>query len=62
LYKNGVCQYDSNMNVTNTFICKYDCIRSLKISDKTLAKALEKNVMYNNSYYKLVGSKEKCFN
>jgi phage anti-repressor protein len=30
------------------FICKYDCIKKLHISDKTLTKALTRNVAYNN--------------
>jgi hypothetical protein len=57
LYKNGVGQFDSNNNLTKEFICKYDCIKKLKLSDKTLAKALDKNIMYNNYYYKTIGSK-----
>jgi hypothetical protein len=61
LYKNGVGQYDINNNLIREFICKYDCIRSLSISDKTLTKALEKNIMYNGYYYKMIGSKLSCF-
>jgi phage anti-repressor protein len=61
LYKNGVGQYDSIGNLLKEFGCKYDCIRILKMSDKTLAKALDKDIMYNNYYYKTIGSKLKCF-
>ena len=61
LYKNGIGQYDSYDNLIKEFICKYDCIRSLRISDKTLAKALDKNKMYNNCYFKYIGSKIKAF-
>ena len=61
LYKNGVGQYNSENKLIREFICKYDCIKQLKISDKTLAKALDKNIMYNNNYYKLIGEKLKCF-
>ena len=57
LYKNGVGQYDLNNNLIKEFSCKYDCIRILKISDKTLAKALINNIPYNNFYYKELGSK-----
>lgn len=57
LYKNGVGQYDLNNNLVNEFTCKYDCIRELKMSDKTLAKALDKNVQYNGFYYKSIGNK-----
>jgi hypothetical protein len=57
LYKNGVGQYDLNNNLIKEFSCKYDCIRDLKMSDKTLAKALSNNVPYNNYYYKELGAK-----
>jgi len=59
LYKNGIGQYDMNHNLIREFSCKYDCIRVLKMSDKTLAKALQNNVPYNNHYYKELGSKLK---
>jgi len=59
LYKNGVGQYDLDNNLINEFACKYDCIRELKMSDKTLAKALDKNVQYNGFYYKSIGNKLK---
>ena len=60
LYKNGIGQYDINNNLVREFSCKYDCIRELKMSDKTLAKALTNNIPYNNYYYKELGSKVKC--
>jgi len=60
LYKNGVGQYDSNNNLIREFACKYDCIRSQSISDKTLAKTLEKNIMYNGYYYRMIGEKLSC--
>ena len=50
---------DIDYNLTSTFICKYDCIKSLKISDKTLAKALENKSMYNNFYYRCLESRLK---
>ena len=52
LYKNGAGQYDLNNNLIQAFSCKYDAIRTLKISDKTLAKCLDKDIAYNNFYYK----------
>ena len=61
LYKNGIGQYDINNNLVKEFSCKYDVIRELKISDKTLAKALTNNVPYNNYYYKELGSKLNYF-
>ena len=57
LYKNGIGQYDLNNNLIKEFGCKYDCIRKLKMSDKTLAKALQNNIPYNNYYYKELGAK-----
>jgi hypothetical protein len=59
LYKNGVGQYDLDNNLINEFACKYDCTRELKMSDKTLAKALDKNIQYNGFYYKSIGNKLK---
>ena len=59
LYKNGVGQYDTNNNLIKEFECKYDCIKSLAISDKTLTKALTKNIPYNGYYYKELGEKLK---
>jgi len=61
LYKNGIGQCDSADNLIREFACKYDCINQLCISDKTLAKALDKNIMYKNCYYKSIDSKLKCF-
>ena len=59
LYKEGVGQYDSENNLIKEFVCKYDCIKQLKMSDKTLRKALDQKVMYNNCYFKYIGSKLK---
>lgn len=59
LYKEGVGQYDNQNNLIKEFICKYDCIKQLKMSDKTLRKALDEKVMYNNYYFKYIGSKLK---
>jgi len=60
LYKNGVGQYDLQNNLIREFACKYDCIKTLLMSDKTLSKALNKNVPYNGFYFKEIGSKLKC--
>jgi len=57
LYKDGVGQYNSENQLVNSFACKYDCIRILKISDKTLAKALDKGQLYEGHYYRQIGSK-----
>jgi len=60
LYKDGVGQYDSQQNLLKEFICKYDVIKTLSMSDKTLAKALDKDVAYNGFYYKSIGSKTQA--
>ena len=57
LYKNGIGQYNSEQELIQEFICKYDCIKKLHISDKTLTKALTRNIAYNNNYFKTLGSK-----
>ena len=60
LYKDGVGLYNNENQLQQEFSCKYEVIRQLKISDKTLAKALDKNILYNNQYFKRIGSKLKC--
>jgi prophage antirepressor-like protein len=57
LYKDGIGQFNLENQLIKEFVCKYDCIKQLKMSDKTLAKALDKNIAYNNFYYKTIGSK-----
>ena len=57
LYKDGIGQFSINNELIQKFICKYDCIQKLKISDKTLNKAIKNNLLYNNYYYKEIGSK-----
>ena len=57
LYKDGVGKYNNENQLEQEFTCKYDAIKKLKMSDKTLAKALDKDVLYNGSYFKSIGSK-----
>jgi prophage antirepressor-like protein len=57
LYKNGVGQFDLENNIVKEFICKYDCIKTLRISDKTLEKALSKQVPYNGHMFKYLDAK-----
>ena len=59
LYKNGIGQYNSENILLKEFICKYDCIKQLRMSDKSLTKALDKNILYNGNYFKTIGSKVK---
>ena len=57
LYKDGIGQYDSKNNLIREFTCKYDCMTQLKISQKSMAKVLDKDVMYDKCFYKSLGSK-----
>jgi hypothetical protein len=57
LYKNGIGQYDLQNHLIQEFICKYDCIKILSMSDKTLTKALNNKKPYNGFYFKEIGSK-----
>jgi phage anti-repressor protein len=59
LYKDGVGQFDSNNNLLQEFTCKDKCGALLKISEKSLRRAIENNIMYNNYYYRKLGSKIK---
>ena len=61
LFKSGVGQYNEARVLVKEFACKYDCIKGLKMSDKTLEKALTNNSLYNGHYYKLLDSRIKCF-
>ena len=60
LYKNGIGQYNSDQLLIKEFICKYDCIKSFHISDKTLQKALDKQIPYNGTYFKYLDAKVSC--
>jgi phage anti-repressor protein len=62
LYKDGIGQYDSDNKLIGEFTCKNNCCKNVGISDKSLRKALEKNIMYNNYYYKHLGSKLQIYN
>ena len=57
LYKDGVGKYDENDELVCEYKCKYECIKELKMSDKTLEKALSNNTLYNGYYYRKLGSK-----
>jgi len=60
LYKDGIGQYTNENQLVKEFICKYDCIKQLKMSDKTLTKALDNNILYNNFFFSRIGCKVKC--
>jgi hypothetical protein len=52
LYKLGIGQYDINNKLIREFSCKYDCIKGLSMSDKTLKKSMEQNKPYNGFLFK----------
>lgn len=57
LYKNGFGIFDSSGKMIREYACRYDCIRLEKISDRTIAKAIEKNVPYKEMYFRDLGEK-----
>ena len=61
LYKNGVGQYDLKNNLLNEFVSKHNCCQTIGIGDKSLSKSLEKNIQYNDYFYKYIDDKVKCF-
>ena len=58
LYKNGFGVFDAATGqLMREYCSRYDCIRFEKISDKTIAKSMEKNVPYNGALFKNIGEK-----
>jgi prophage antirepressor-like protein len=58
LYKDGIGQYNASTNeLVREFVCKYDIIKQMKMSDKTLAKALTTKSAYGGFSYRSLGTK-----
>ena len=57
LYKNGFGIFDSTGKMVREYACRFDCIRFEKISDRTIAKAIEKNVPYKEMHFRDLGEK-----
>jgi phage anti-repressor protein len=57
LYKLGVGRFTKDGQLREEYMCKYDCIKRLKIGDKTLAKVLDKEVAYMDDFFRSIGSK-----
>jgi len=57
LYREGIGQYDLNKQRIREFVCKYDCTTQLKISQKSMVKVLDKEMMYDKCYYRSLGEK-----
>ena len=60
LYKNGVGKFDANGNLIQEFLHKQDCKINGGISEKTLNKALDKNIAFNGYFYSFIGAKLDC--
>jgi len=60
LYRDGLGQFDIDNKLVREFTSKYECIRELNISDKTITKSLKNNLPYNGFFYKQIASKLKC--
>ncbi len=62
LYKNGFGVFDAATGqLMREYASRYDCIRFDKISDKTIAKSMEKNVPYNGQIFINLGDKMSYF-
>ena len=59
LYLNGVGKFDSNNNLIEEFEYKTYCFKSLGISDRTFTKFFNKDIKYNDYYYKTLPQKLK---
>ena len=57
LYREGVGRFDSENNLIQEYTTKYNLIKMLPISDKTLAKTLDTNVLYKNFYFRKIPPK-----
>ncbi len=57
LYKQGVGRFDKEGRLINEYICKDDCVKRVRISQKSLAKVLDKNITYDGFYFRSLGEK-----
>lgn len=61
LYKDGLGMYNENGELVKEYKCKYDCIKLERMSDKTLAKAMSENKLYNGYKYIELPSRLSCY-
>jgi phage anti-repressor protein len=62
LYKDGFGMFhETTHQLVKEFKCKYDCLKSEKISDKTLAKAMREDKAYNGFKYKELPPRVSCY-
>jgi len=57
LYKQGVGTFDKEGKQLQEFICKDDCVKKVKISQKSLAKVLDKDLTYNGFHFRSLAPK-----
>jgi len=57
LYHDGIGQYDANHTLLTEFASKFDCTARAGISQKSLAKVLDKPIPYKEYYFKSLGEK-----
>jgi phage anti-repressor protein len=57
LYHDGIGQFDSNHTLLTEFASKFDCTSRAGISQKSLAKVLDKPLQYKEYYFKSLGDK-----
>ena len=56
LYHDGIGQYKDGILITE-FISRHDCVTKACISQKSLAKVLDKDLKYKDCYFKSLGDK-----
>jgi hypothetical protein len=57
LYHDGIGQYDINNILIAEFTSRFNCTVKAGISQKSLAKILDNDIQYKNSYFKSIGEK-----
>jgi len=57
LFKDGVGQFDEKGKLLQEFSCKFDCMKGMTFSDKTLRKALDSGLPYNRFCYRSIGGR-----
>jgi hypothetical protein len=57
LYHDGIGQYNANHTLLTEFASKFDCTSRAGISQKSLAKVLDKPLQYKEYYFKSLGEK-----
>ena len=57
LYHDGIGQYDSQHTLIAEFTSRFECTARAGISQKSLAKVLDKSLLYKEWYFKSLGEK-----